>query len=79
MSVQTPFTYAVSLRVLHNWLLQTFGTQITVEGTATWSYRPDVSQGRSSFWVVTAPRSISKEEQLDLERRSAPKTRPMFF
>ncbi|KAK4197946.1 hypothetical protein QBC40DRAFT_284490 [Triangularia verruculosa] len=76
MSVQTPLTYAVSLRVLERWLSRTFGAKTTVDGTARWSYKPDV-QGRSSFWVVTAPRSITKEEQQDLELRSAPRTIPI--
>ncbi|KAK4652074.1 hypothetical protein QC762_0099250 [Podospora pseudocomata] len=72
MSVQTPLTYAVSLWVLEKWLSQTFGAKTVGERT-TWSYKPDV-QGGSSFWVVTAPREITKEEQQELEKRSAPKT-----
>ncbi|KAH8687055.1 hypothetical protein BGZ61DRAFT_454117 [Ilyonectria robusta] len=69
--------YDVRHDVLEGWLEQQFGPQITADGSQVWSAKP-IASGHSSWWSVTAPRGITKDETDELKLRSLPKKRTPF-
>ncbi|KAF7556416.1 hypothetical protein G7Z17_g1480 [Cylindrodendrum hubeiense] len=73
----TVIKYDVRHDILESWLWREFGSQVTTDGSQVWSATP-IAAGHSSWWSVTAPRELTKDETHELRLKSLPPKRVPF-